>query len=359
MKWMKIIMIVSMALSLFGCSQNSNDTQNSQIDDNQNIILPEIDEDYFEVLTNHCDYSFYEDSVARYIVFKTISAKEYTADDLEVSFDQKVSFTYDFVCSENEISYELFSTYQGISWDKAIELHSSDKEFEYIYQYNDLYDNLENIPTLYEGQLAIAFDIDRSSDIDSLHQLNIKLNGQDYSYDIDHLSISHNNKMNDYSNFGYLSFQQLGRFEMNLNRSENNEYTLQNIVFYPADDLEITNIFFLESKNSIVSVYVTKIDSENITTNYQWDMQSPLAVNKGDEISLDITFKDENLNDQYIAYSNDTLYIEYTQDNQNFYDYMEFTYRLKMDEFEYYAMTYDQIDIMSYYNYLNAVIVSE
>ena len=352
MKTLKFIICLIMMISLSACKKNE---EQSNI---ENSIIPEIEDDYFEVLAEntYCTYNSY--SQYDQLIFYYISGSPLTKEDVNIQFDSKISFDYSVdTDSENEIMpFSVFCSYNGLNWQEYSELINSDEQ-EDINQavsisneLNEKYEtyNEEDLSKLYKGVIVIQFNSTPELTNKKIEKMYVTVNNNTKEYDLNQLSYD-DATMPDESYI--LVPTGISVWDLDLGVIEDGKFTtLCHFNYEVSETLQINRAYmYNDTACNVESVNVTLTEGEN-SIQYEWDGKTPFTLSKGSSVDFTLNIEDQDLIGKQLANKHYVVAVEYSVDGQTYYIYCDLMTTVKMNAYEYYALL-DSTDYYDYYRY--------
>ena len=364
-----IFILLLLILCLSACTQadEPSSTQNfdeteSQTTEGQNqtselaqeMVLPHIPEDYWELFETHCSIVYEPGFMASNgISFTLLSA--FPIQDMSVTNqngEMLLHYLSPFHGFEEELtpdvlSEDLFLLYQGFQPETILHATGANNdlwEAQQIYRSTDP----NALPALYWYTLEIL--VDWESD-EALTDIVVTVGEESKSYSIGSIA----NRMNeeiDYpwdSEFALNCDDNLSYFGHPVDIASEGVIKINNVHYTAQKDLRLTGLYFYRSTDLSVdeiSVVVTVADGTTIDT--LWDGQSPFSLSAGETIALNLIITDPFFSDSLGGTAARYLMLEYSVDGQTFALGIPFYFRQSAIQPFIYIAAKDGLDVVGY-----------
>ena len=364
-----IFILLLLILCLSACTQadEPSSTQNfdeteSQTTEGQNqtselaqeMVLPHIPEDYWELFETHCNIVYEPGFMASNgISFTLLSA--FPIQDMSVTNqngEMLLHYLSPFHGFEEELtpdvlSEDLFLLYQGFQPETILHATGANNdlwEAQQIYRSTDP----NELPALYWYTLEIL--VDWESD-EALTDIVVTVGEESKSYSIGSIA----NRMNeeiDYpwdSEFALNCDDNLSYFGHPVDMASEGVIKINNVHYTAQKDLRLTGLYFYRSTDLSVdeiSVAVTVADGTTIDT--LWDGQTPFSLSAGETIALNLIITDPFFSDSLGGTAARYLMLEYSVDGQTFALGIPFYFRQSAIQPFIYIAAKDGLDVVGY-----------
>ena len=364
-----IFILLLLILCLSACTQadEPSSTQNfdeteSQTTEGQNqtselaqeMVLPHIPEDYWELFETHCNIVYEPGFMASNgISFTLLSA--FPIQDMSVTNqngEMLLHYLSPFHGFEEEltpdvISEDLFLLYQGFQPETILHATGANNdlwEAQQIYRSTDP----NELPALYWYTLEIL--VDWESD-EALTDIVVTVGEESKSYSIGSIA----NRMNeeiDYpwdSEFALNCDDNLSYFGHPVDMASEGVIKINNVHYTAQKDLRLTGLYFYRNTDLSVdeiSVAVTVADGTTIDT--LWDGQTPFSLSAGETIALNLIITDPFFSDSLGGTAARYLMLEYSVDGQTYALGIPFYFRQSAIQPFIYIAAKDGLDVVGY-----------
>ena len=364
-----IFILLLLILCLSACTQadEPSSTQNfdeteSQTTEGQNqtselaqeMVLPHIPEDYWELFETHCNIVYEPGFMASNgISFTLLSA--FPIQDMSVTNqngEMLLHYLSPFHGFEEELtpdvlSEDLFLLYQGFQPETILHATGANNdlwEAQQIYRSTDP----NELPALYWYTLEIL--VDWESD-EALTDIVVTVGEESKSYSIGSIA----NRMNeeiDYpwdSEFALNCDDNLSYFGHPVDMASEGVIKINNVHYTAQKDLRLTGLYFYRSTDLSVdeiSVAVTVADGTTIDT--LWDGQTPFSLSAGETIALNLIITDPFFSDSLGGTAARYLMLEYSVDGQTCALGIPFYFRQSAIQPFIYIAAKDGLDVVGY-----------
>lgn len=364
-----IFILLLLILCLSACTQadERSSTQNfdeteSQTTEGQNqtsksaqeMVLPHIPEDYWELFETHCSIVYEPGFMASNgISFTLLSA--FPIQDMSVTNqngEMLLHYLSPFHGFEEELtsdvlSEDLFLLYQGFQPETILHATGANNdlwEAQQIYRSTDP----NELPALYWYTLEIL--VDWESD-EALTDIVVTVGEESKSYSIGNIT----NRMNeevDYpwdSEFALNCDDNLSYFGHPVDMASEGVIKINNVHYTAQKDLRLTGLYFYRNTDLSVeeiSVAVTVADGTTIDT--LWDGQTPFSLSAGETIALNLIITDPFFSDSLGGTAARYLMLEYNIDGQTYALGIPFYFRQSASQPFIYIAAKDGLDVVGY-----------
>lgn len=344
--------------------ENEEQSADNQTENEEEIsaILPEIKENYFRVFAENTDRVFTAYSCTNTLFFTVLSTEQLTTEDIKVTLDADISYSYDLIMNETpeNISYNVFATYQGLVWKDVAQENKEDitalkREIE---SYRDAYvKSLSKVPKLYQGVLYINLNEWYKQDLLEIKEIGIEVKGEEQIYSFDGISI--NMAETTYSTSSKLLSDTIAVSDVPVDVSDDGRFYIEDIVLRASDDVAVDKIYFFNCEESTVeNVYVSQ-GIGGMALDYVWDKTTAIEVANGEHVTLNIEATDPIFADTLVANVSRVLMIEYSCNGEKHIEVVDAVFRMRKPAHEMYAEMEDELDYVSYYTEVYPLLYGE
>lgn len=356
MKIGKLILVLLLCLGVFlGCTPKNpsqTDPSGSQPDastpgEEMDLHLPQIPEDYIALLCGNTRAEINKSSYSRTVFYQIISGKPLTPEELQLSFDQDVPFTFSLTAEEEPYEPDAVTAaaYQGADWKKL----SGAAGMEVLQKCSSQLTAVpqEQRPKLYSGLLTIQFLEGALVADTTLTQLTLTYGENTKTYDIGSIHLSSDSLP--VTTGGGLYSQTMSVSNVNADPSGAGAFAVRDLTVAAAEDLTIDKAFFSNPETQPVELsYVVQLPDGNVV-NSVWDGTTPISMAAGDTITFHLTGTDTAFQNTLVGNTQVYLIFQYTCQGVQYEEYCEMSFRMRSNPFQYYASQEDGLDIVSYY----------
>lgn len=356
MKIGKLILVLLLCLGVFlGCTPKNpsqTDPSGSQPDastpgEEMDLHLPQIPEDYIALLCGNTRAEINKSSYSRTVFYQIISGKPLTPEELQLSFDQDVPFTFSLTAEEEPYEPDAVTAaaYQGADWKKL----SGAAGMEVLQKCSSQLTAIpqEQRPKLYSGLLTIQFLEGALVADTTLTQLTLTYGENTKTYDIGSIHLSSDSLP--ITTGGGLYSQTMSVSDVNADPSGAGAFAVRDLTVAAAEDLTIDKAFFPNPETQPVELsYVVQLPDGNVV-NSVWDGTTPISMAAGDTITFHLTGTDTAFQNTLVGNTQVYLIFQYTCQGVQYEEYCEMSFRMRSNPFQYYASQEDGLDIVSYY----------
>jgi len=328
--------------------------QNQTSESAQEMVLPHIPEDYWELFETHCSIVYEPGFMASNgISFTLLSAVP--IQDMSVTNqngEMLLHYLSPFHGFEEELtpdvlSEDLFLLYQGFQPETILHATGANNdlwEAQQIYRSTDP----NELPALYWYTLEIL--VDWESD-EALTDIVVTVGEESKSYSIGNIT----NRMNeevDYpwdSEFALNCDDNLSYFGHPVDMASEGVIKINNVHYTAQKELRLTGLYFYRNTDLSVdeiSVAVTVADGTTIDT--LWDGQTPFSLSAGETIALNLIITDPFFSDSLGGTAARYLMLEYSVDGQTFELGIPFYFRQSAIQPFIYIAAKDGLDVVGY-----------
>lgn len=328
--------------------------QNQTSESAQEMVLPHIPEDYWELFDTHCSIVYEPGFMATSgVSFTLLSA--FPIQDMSVknqNGDILLHYLSPFHGFEEELtpdvlSEDLFLLYQGFQPETILHAAGANNdlwEAQQIYRSTDP----NELPALYWYTLEIL--VDWESD-EALTDIVVTVGEESKSYSIGNIT----NRMNeevDYpwnSEFALNCDDNLSYFGHPVDMASEGVIKINNVHYTAQKDLRLTGLYFYRNTDLSVdeiSVAVTVADGTTIDT--LWDGQTPFSLSAGETIALNLIITDPFFSDSLGGTAARYLMLEYNIDGQTYALGIPFYFHQSAIQPFIYIAAKDGLDVVGY-----------
>ena len=318
--------------------------------------IPTVDENYWELLCENCDITMYLDNTRdNFLMFRLLATQDPTGKKITVTTDSGI--TSELVIYQAEaletIDFGIFMMYQDFNW-ASLETDIA-SQTSILKPWRIKYEAaLSAISGLYVKRISIPLDflgIDVTSDqSQQLKSLTVTLDGQTKTYDLGKVIFMPGKAAVNNSAEGGLAVNIPLISGAGTGINEPGNLKVPRLEFTVKKDVVLQGISFPGSERVKVAscdlVITTPFgDKFNMT----WDGTSPIEVDEGSKIQVELTLADPALADTMIANAVRYICVDYTREGEPYGKVIYMSCSITVDPHAYYAWKVDGMDMRRYY----------
>lgn len=372
---LSLILVVCMVMCLFsGCGGNTpenttsdsvqstsgNPTQSTDTIDP--AVVPGKEKDYFELLCENCDMTVYlGNAYSRFVEFILVSTRKLDNKTVTICSDIGEPFEAELIAyskSGEVLPFEVFLSYQGVSWDR----YTSDPEAlkEVQAQYQEAYGIIaQETPSLYSYRVAISFNqlgIPREglSEAVQLQTITVTIDEQSKTYSIGNMQFLPD-KLQEKTGGG-LNPRTLAISSYPVQPSGEGTVTFSDLEYFAKNDITLQSLsYFGSPDNALLDCRLVITTAEGDSYNTSWDGCSPVEIDAGSSFLLTVSLNDPGVANKLVSNVLRNLMIDYTFDGEEYNVCLEIYCRIQGKPHDVYAWKIDGVDMLPYYvEYLSA-----
>ena len=333
-------------------------TTGTPIDLPEGVCIPTTDQDYWELLCENCDMTFYLDSSGqRFVGFYLLSTRNLEGETISIITDLGGNTEYSIpkaITDAFVFPMSAFLAYQNVDWGKLADDPTA-AEME-IAQWETAYRQLlPALPKLYVYNIQWSFEElgvqrDDPAPIQQIRSLTVSINGYEKTY-----------------NPGTFIFD-AGKYNVNatyLGGLSNNFFGASEYPVDPsADGVVKLPEWSIRVKKDVVLESISVVDCEAIEVikcelairtpqgdvfSFLWDANSSIEIDEGSEITLKVTLADPCVAGKLIGNIMRYVVLNYTSDGESYGAVITMHCRIAASPHDIYALKIDGVDMIPYY----------
>lgn len=319
--------------------------------------MPTVDPDYWELLCQNCDITMYLDMTREgFVMFPLLSAQDLNGKLGTVTTDLGVSAEFEVLGTGNvsEFPFYTFLMYQDFDWSALDTDPYSRAQIEAPWQtrYQSAKDEL---PALYYYRVHLPLDLlgidTASTEPQQIRSLTVTLEGQTKTYELGNVRFLPGEVDANTSYTGGLS-NKTGTLvsEYSAEISENGMLELPYWDLEATQDLVLQGIHVADHPDvELLSCDLSITTPTGDTFNMRWDGKTPIEVDEGSKLRLDLVLADPFLANALQATLLRYILLDYTNDGEAFSQVMYLSCRVWTSPHDIYVMKLDGVDMLPYY----------
>lgn len=349
---------------LSACSEGTSALKNTEVSTKevQDDVIS-FEEDYWHLACENTDVVLYKNYGANGFEFELISTFPIEEEELALkveTVDPSVSYQVSYYkqdSQEDEIfPFYIYQCYKGMDWKyiKRLEQEDNNSNSEELSNLQNLYrEEYQNaleqgkLPELYSYMVGIRFDLAKMNSIVNIDAISVTLKGKTKRYALDSFVLDAVEEFN-FKNEGILST--MGILDAPIHVSSEGILDLTEIDLHSEKPFRLTGLSFLKRNVKDISdctVTLTKADGK--TTEMEWDTKTPIAVMKGESISVQAYCKDTHLAGVLEATVTKDIIVHYeSEEGTPYTEIMQGIYRMRPGMYDVYAEK-GGANVLSYY----------
>lgn len=359
-----ILIITCMIITMVGCTSKTgepNMPEHANDISAQEILKIPVDSDYFLLCCENSDFTIdFSNSYSRDICYQLISAFPITSEsDCSIVFDKAAEYTITISdVFETDVADEIsLLTYSAKDWKKIgsdITQCTTKAEVDALLkEYGiDSPPKADDTVKLYSTYVVISF-IDCSMDVE-LNALTMTVNGISKQYDIGSIKLI-NGTPNTANTALFINSVCLSDVPASI--CKEGFISVFDIEADINDEVVLSGVTLATQSVKLTDtlIHITKTDGSIVTRRF--DQDTPIKLDKGDIIALDLTVEYSADNGCGIVNGQYFVIITFESNGKTERDLAEIIYRARFDAaFQYYISNELELDISSYWTeYLPAL----
>lgn len=317
--------------------------------------MPTVKEDYWELLCENCDITVYLDNTREnFLMFPLLSVQEPAGKIMTISTDLGTTAEVEIYKEGDaiEFPFSTFMMYQNFDWESLDT--DAQTQSQILKSWHEKYqDALNDLPMLYSYRFYIPLDrvgVDiTSSEPQQIKTLTVTMDGQTKTYELGNVSFLPGRLNANTSSAGGLSIPPLiSGYSTSV--SENGILALPSIDVSAKKDVVLQGITIPGYDDiTIASCNVTITTPSGDCFNMQWDANSPLEVDEGTKIQIELMLVDPALANTALANIVRYISLDYTNDGDVYSALTFLSCRILVQPHDIYALKVDGIDMLPYY----------
>lgn len=342
-------------------NQNVQPTTGSQDSGSQpedkDYRMPTVDTDYWELLCENCDITMYFDTTREtFLMFPLLSAQDLDGKMMSITTDLGVSAECEII-KENEATefpFYTFLMYQDFDWSTLDTDAYARAQIEAPWQ--EIYKGIKkDLPSLYVYRMYFPLDwlgIDATASApQQIKSLAVTVEGRTQTYDLGNVRFLPGKLDANTSYTGGLSNKSglcISCYSVDI--SENGMLELPHWDLEAKQDLVLQGIHVLDHEEiTVLSCDLSITTPTGDTFNMRWDAETPIEVDAGSKIRLDLVLGDPFLAGTMEANILRYILVDYTNNDEAFSAVMYISCRVWTNSHDIYVTKLDSVDMRLYY----------
>lgn len=318
--------------------------------------IPTVDENYWELLCENCDIVRYlENTRENFLMFPFVSAQDLTGKIMTIITDQGVCMEMEVYKEANDpYSFPLgvFLMYQDIDWTA---LEDGGNVYSILGDYPSKYRAVASeLPELYYTRIFLPLDwlgIDaEAAEPQQIRTLTVTIDGQTKTYDLGKVLLIPGRVSETKISGGGLYNHSPLISGYSTSASKEGILKLPSCDYTVKEDVVLCGISLPGSEDvTVVSCDVIITTPFGDSFNMTWDANSPIEVDAGSEIRVELTLSDPALGNTLIANVQRYISLDYMSAGESYCALVYVSCRVLVDPLAIYAMKVDGVDMLPYY----------
>lgn len=319
--------------------------------------MPTVDLDYWELLCENCDYTMHFSGMREnFLMFPLISARDLEGKFVTVTTDYGVTAKFEIFGAGtlNDFPFDTFLMYQDFDWSTLDTDPYTRGQIEAPWM--SAYQSVKSaLPELFFYRLHLPFDMlgihTNAAQPQQVRTLTVTLEGQTKTYELGNVRFLSGGLEENTSYLGGLTnVNGLLISEYSVDASENGAMKLPNWELEAKADLVLQGIHVADHPDvELLSCDLSITTPTGDTFNMRWDGKSPIEVDEGSKLRLDLVLADPFLANALQANLLRYILLDYTNDGGAFSQVMYISCRVWTSPHDIYVMKLDGVDMWPYY----------
>lgn len=335
-------------------------TEGSEPEDNilDGYNIPTIDKNYWELLCENCDMTFYLDSSGQgFVGFYLLSTRDLEGETISITTDigGKTEYLIPKAITDSfAFPMTVFLAYQNVDWESLANDPAAEEEkvkkWEVIYA-----QLLPTLPKLYVYNVAWTFDelgVERNNPtpIQQIRLLTVSINGQEKTYNPGTFIFAAGKYNVNATYLGGLSNNFFGSSEYPVDPSANGVVKLPEWSIRVKKDVVLESISVVDCEAiEVIKCELAIRTPQGDVFSFLWDANSSVEIDEGSEITLKVTLADPCVAGKLIGNIMRYVVLNYTSDGESYGAVITMHCRIAASPHDIYALKIDGVDMIPYY----------
>ena len=318
-------------------------------------VVPTVDPDFWELLCENCDISMYFDTTREgHLMFWLVAVQEPAGKTMTITTD--TGHTSEVMVYQDgdphPMEFSFFLMYQDFDWEslKTDPITHSEIRKAWWAKYEKA---LSEIPTMYCYRFYIplkALGIDEAAtEPQQLKTLTVTLDGQTKTYDLGKVQFLPGKVPCNYSLEGGLEDRSFMRAGYGSGFNKEGHLKVSGLRFVATKDVVLQGISFPGSEGvTVASCEIVITTPFGDKFNMTWDAYSPIEVDEGSEIQINLIMEDPVRANTLIANTIRYLSLDYSRDGVTYGDYIYMSCSVAVDPYFFYEWCMGGVDVWKY-----------
>lgn len=319
--------------------------------------MPTVDPDYWELLCENCDYTMhFSGTRENFLMFPLISAQDLEGKFGTVTTDYGVTAEFEIFGAGTltDFPFDTFLMYQDFDWSALDTDPYSRAQIEapWVSAYQSVKSAL---PELFFYRVHLTFDMlgihTNAAQPQQIKTLTVTLEGQTKTYELGNVRFLAGGLDENTSYLGGLKNINGSLIsEYSVDASENGDMKLPNWELEAKEDLVLQGIHVADHPDvELLSCDLSITTPTGDTFNMRWDGKTPIEVDEGSKLRLNLVLADPFLANALQATLLRYILLDYTNNDEAFSAVMYISCRVWTSPHDIYVMKLDGVDMWPYY----------
>lgn len=322
----------------------------------EELVIPSSQEKYFDLLCENCSMNFYLKNAGwQFVTFFVVYTEDLEGETLTITTNlgRTAEITITNYNDALPFTRAVFATYQGISWaDVAAGDPTCQAQFQ---QYQGALDAIvDTLPKLKCYLLPISFKqlgIDTSditSELTQITTITATMGEETKTYDVGEINFWNLNYRTKPGGGLYIRGGEVAG--LNMPPSATGAVSLPAVSFFAKEDVTLQKLEVFGSEDVAISdVRCTILTESGQTYNMTWDGNSPLEIDAGTELKIELELEDPAVANTLSANVMRYFLLSYMKGEEECQVGIQESYLVFSGRDDIYALKVDGIDMLSYY----------
>lgn len=343
-------------LSLTGCKEKENQTNDFASIEKSKIEIEEImnlDKENVVLTLDDFDYFFYKEiSAVTAISFDVYTIKELEEEDITVSVDTEIPYSYEVVKQEDE-KLEDFTlmSYLGVNWKELYQMMVEDEnKFQKLASaYSEQYASIGEVPVLHSYNVSLQFNLhEQEFTTETISEIDVVVDGKTCKVDGGSITLDADFTLD--REYKGVELESLSYFEVPFDTNREGTTVLPAYSFTATEKLRIADFKVSHPGLDIQSIELQIEENGNVRNEKLTDLNG-VEISEGAHVTIYATVQSEKLANVFSYGASGLQIMEYTLLEEDIPQiaYNEFVARTRLRAFDFYGYYIDGIDMLSYY----------
>lgn len=336
-------------------SQPTGSQANDSKPADRDYVVPTVDPDFWELLCENCDISMYFDTTREgHLMFWLVAVQEPAGKTMTITTD--TGHTSEVMVYQDgdphPMEFSFFLMYQDFDWESLKTDIASQTSI--LKTWRAKYEKaLSEIPAMYCYRFYIPLrdlGIDETAtEPQQLKTLTVTLDGQTKTYDLGKVQFLPGKVPCNYSLEGGLEDRSFMRAGYGSGFNKEGHLKVSGLRFVTTKDVVLQGISFPGSEGvMVVSCEIVITTPFGDKYNMTWDANSPIEVDEGSEIQINLVMEDPVRANTLIANTIRYLSLDYSRDGVTYGDYIYMSCSVAVDPYFFYEWCMGGVDVWKY-----------
>ena len=333
-------------------------TNGTPIETLEGVCIPTTDQDYWELLCENCDMTFYLDSSGqRFVGFYLLSTGNLEGETISIVTDLGGNTEYSIpnaITDAFNFPMSVFLAYQNVDWGKLADDPTA-AETEIAQWETAYWQLLPALPKLYVYNIQWSFEElgverDDPAPIQQIRSLTVSINGHEKTYNPGAFIFDAGKYNVNATYLGGLSCIFFGASEYPVDPSADGVVKLPDWGIQVKKDVVLESISVVDCDSiEVVECEITVRPPQGGAFTMRWDADSAVEIDEGSEITLKLTLADPALAGKLVGNIMRYVVLNYTSDGESYGAVIAMHCRIAASPHDVYALKVDGVDMIPYY----------